>query len=594
MKTRNLPLRTGVILTGLLALLVAIPQVNTQSSGNPKKYLRKLRQATFRSIEKLVDPVTGLPHDRMDALILDVAPQLAFSRACIPTTAKSHDAAIDPRICPNECTRWGEQGLRISYSTPPGNFASYNIEASSSFDVTRAVFLELWARGEGGGERFEIVLWSDRAGGFPGRPSNALLTVKRKWKRYLIPVGDFSSPNVDLSKLFRLSIGFNDAIHPGGVIFLDQISFVDANGNPVYVALDEDTNVTNIGLYMASVAGAVESGIEDAASAASKLSRTLSSIEALEKFRGFPQTHNHVASLKPAAGDRCISFVDLGYLAAGLILVRQRFPELANRATALLAAMDWSWFYDEAVGLPYGCRFPDGSASDFHYDFFAADSMLAHFIAIGTDKLPPGSWNNLNRAADAPRCGSRGFFTPGWPGGGLFMQFFPAIFVDDSGTLLSQSACAFTEDQICLYMRLGAPAWGSSAVGVPPFACQYCGFGCDREDLLTAHASALALECVGRAALVQNLRSLEGLGARPPTGDGMVSLDFGFRSAVNWRSREVATAQFTLEQGMLFLSLCNDLTSDSIRQLVCRDPISGRARALIPEFSSTCSVPAQR
>jgi hypothetical protein len=297
--------------------------------------------------------------------------------------------------------------------------------------------------------------------------------------------------------------------------------------------------------------------------------------------------------LKPAGGDRCISFVDLGYLAAGLILVRQQFAELATRATALLAAMDWGWFYDEVVGLPYGCRFPDGSSSSFHYDFFAADSMLAHFIAIGADEMPSASWNNLNRAGDPPRCGGSGFFTPGWPGGGLFMQFFPAIFIDYRGTLLRQSACAFAEDQVCLYAQLGAPAWGSSAVGVPPFACQYCGFGCDRDDLLTAHASVLALQCVGRAALVRNLRALESLGARPLAGDGSNTLDFGFRSSVNWRTREVGTAYFALEQGMLFLSLCNDLNTDSLQQLVCQDPISRRARALIPEFSATCTDPAQ-
>ena len=591
----DLPRRSAVIIAALLAFLIATPHVAPQSTGNAKKYLKKLRQATFQSIEKMVDPVTGLPHDRMDAVLLDIAPQLACTRTCVPTIAKSEGATIDVTNCPNdECRRSGELGLRISYSTPPGNFASYNIEASSSFDVTRATYLELWAKGEKGGERFEVVLWSDRAGGFPGRPANALLSVERKWRKHRIPVRDFSSPAVDLSKLFRLSIGFNDAIHPGGVVFIDQVSLVDANGNPVYLALDEDTNVTNIGLYMACMAAAVESGIEDSANAVSKLTRTLSSIEALERFHGFPQTHNHVASLKPASGDRCISFVDLGYLAAGLILVRQRFPELAARATALLAAMDWGWFYDGAVGLPFGCRFPDGSASSFHYDFFAADSMLAHFIAIGANQIPADSWNNLNRAGAAPRCAGRSFFTPGWPGGGLFMQFFPAIFIEDSGTLLRQSACAFAEDQICLYAQLGAPAWGSSAVGVPPFACQYCGFGCDRNDLLTAHASVLALDCVGRTALVENLRSLEGLGVRPFASDGNATFDLGFRSAVNWRTREVATAHFVLEQAMLFLSLCNDLKSDSIRKLVCQDPIAVRARALIPEFSSTCRNSARR
>jgi hypothetical protein len=581
--------RLSAIIATLLLILFSVPSLRPQSSGNPKKYLKKLRQATFRSIEKLVDPVTGLPHDRMDASILDLVPQLAFTRVCVPTTARSQGASIDAAICPDdECRRSGEQGLRIRYSTPPlNNFASYSIDVTSSFDVTRAAFLELWAKGGNGDERFEVVLWSDPSS-FPGRPSSALLSTSRKWKKFRIPVGDFSSTTVNLSKLFRLSFGFNDAIHPGGVLFIDQVNFVDSNGNPVYIALDETTSVTNIGLYMASVVGAEHSGMIDHNDAVSRLAKTLASIERFEKFHGFPQTHNHVASLKSDAADRCISFVDLGYLAVGLILLRQDFSELSSRSGALLDAMEWDWFYDASAGLPFGCRFPDGSASGFHYDFYAADSLLAHFIAIGSNRFSAGSWNNLNRTGAPPRCQSKSFYVPGWTGGGLFMQFFPAIFIDDSGTLLRQSACAFVEDQMCQYSRIGAPAWGSSAVGVPPSACEYCGFGCDRDDLLTAHASVLAVDCVGRAPLVQNLKALENLGARPLASDGTDSADFGFRSAVNWRVREVTSAYFVLEQAMIFLSISNNLDGDSLRKLVCKDPISMRARSLIPEFSATC------
>lgn len=170
------------------------------------------------------------------------------------------------------------------------------------------------------------------------------------------------------------------------------------------------------------------------------------------------------------------------------------------------------------------------------------------------------------------------------------MQFFPAIFIDDEGTLLRHSACAFVNDQVCYYKQLGSSAWGSSAVGIPPFACTYCGFGCDRDDVLTAHASVLALDCVERSSLVQNLRALEGLGGRESVAEGNETFDFGFRTSVNWRTREVGTAYFVLEQAMVFLSLCNNLNGNSIRQLVCQDPIARRARALIPEFRSTCAL----
>jgi hypothetical protein len=283
-------------------------------------------------------------------------------------------------------------------------WGSYNVD-SSGFDVSQATYLEVWAKGAQGHERFEFVLWSNCQGEFPGRPASALIPVSQSWEQKRIPLSDFQ-PFVELSSLCRLSIGFNDAIHPGGTVYLDNIAFVDADGSRIHVPLDEETNVTNIGLYIASVLGALELGREDREEVVTKLSTTLASIEALEKWHGFPQTHNHVVSLRPSTGDQCISTVDLGNFAAGLILLRQIIPEFSGRVSVLLDAMEWSWLYDEEIGLPYGCRFPDGSASSWHYDFLAADSRLAHFIGIGTGNMPPTSWNNLNRSEKPNRCTS--------------------------------------------------------------------------------------------------------------------------------------------------------------------------------------------
>ncbi|HKQ79982.1 MAG TPA: hypothetical protein VJ810_40195 [Blastocatellia bacterium] len=448
--------------------------------------------------------------------------------------------------------------------------------------------MEFWAKGERGGERFEIVLWSDRSGEFPGRPAIAERTLSDRWERHRIPVLDFSSKTVDISKLSRLAFGFNDAMSRDGTIFIDQVSFVDGEGNPVDISLDEPTSVTNIGLYMSSRVGAVNTRIESYDSALSKLGNTLTSLERMEKWRGFPQTHNHVVSLKPDNGDRCISFVDTGYLAAGLILARQRFPELASRVNAMLDAMDWNWFYDDSKGLPYGCRFPDGSASTWHYNLYGADSLLAHFIAIGSGKFPPATWNNLDRSKVAPQCGAKGFLAPGWQGGGVFMQFLPGIFIDEEGTPLRDSACAFVDDQICFSRRIGAPAWGWSATATPPLGCDYCGFGCVRNEFVVPHASILAIDCIKRRNLVENLVAFEQLGARQSASDGGASYDFGFRASINWQNGEVATPYLVLDQSMAFLSLCNDLNANVVRKLFCQDPISRSARDRIPEFASRC------
>jgi hypothetical protein len=362
-------------------------------------------------------------------------------------------------------------------------------------------------------------------------------------------------------------------------------------------------------LYIADVIGALEMGWETEASARTKLNRTLTSLERLEKSHGFPHTHNHVVSLRTAMikekDDRCredlaglpekepslFSTVDLGNLAAGLILLRQRIPELSARAGALVDAMQWGWLYDTnpkgKVGLPYGCRASDGTPSEWwNYDWLAADSRLAHAIGIGTGGMPASSWKKLSRVREPVRCYSPRHFRPGWKGGGLFMAFLPGIFLDEIGSPLGNSANYFVRDQICEAERIGAPAWGWSATIMPDR--KYCGYGCERLEVLVPHASILAADYLNPAALMQNLQALQSLGTRPKVSDGTKLLDFGFRASVDWQAGKVTPDSLFLDQSMAFLSLVNKLDRGSIRNYVCQDPIARRIRARIPDYANSC------
>src|SRR5436190_14672102 len=55
---------------------VLSPSVTTSPAG----YLDKLSQATYRNLSDMVEPSTGLPHDRFDAVLFDIAPQFAVVR----------------------------------------------------------------------------------------------------------------------------------------------------------------------------------------------------------------------------------------------------------------------------------------------------------------------------------------------------------------------------------------------------------------------------------------------------------------------------------------------------------------------------------
>lgn len=561
-------------------------------STNNKGYLDTLTRDTYNCITAMVEPSTGLPHDRLDGALLDIIPQFAIIRDTIKIDTSENATLKYWRSQNTECIHTGNYGLKIQYNMPPGNWGCLKIERNYSFDVSKAAYLQFWAKGTQGGERFEIVLWSNIEDPWPDRPSSAVITVNTNWELKRIPLDDFKHEpyNIDLTSIERFSIGFNDGMHPGGTIYLDEIAFVDSVGNHIHIQLDEETSVTNIGLYISSVLGAIDLGLEEYNNAVSKLSTTLTSIESFRKWHGFPQTHNSVVSLMPSNGDTTICTIDLGNFAASLIVLRQRVPELSTRADALLNSMEWDWLYDTNVGLLFGGRFPDGSVTNYHCDWLCADSRLAYFIGIGTERIPPESWCNLRRDHEQPKCldSTLWYYEPGWDGGGLFMAFLSAIFLDERDSLFA-SARNFVLDQICHYNKIGAPAWGWSATALPPYGVQYGGYGYFSDSILVPHACLLAINSIGVDTVYNNLRSFEPLGARQTVTNGIKSFDFGFRASVNWQTGKVCTVYLVLDQSMTFLSLVNFEKDGIVRTIFCQDTITRKANELIPDYSDCCS-----
>lgn len=545
-----------------------------------------LAQALYRGILALVEPRTGLPHDRSSISLLDVAPQFTSARTS-PFSSAEPRARFDVLLSTADDSRHnGRYGLRFDYDMPASTWGSYNVDAPA-FDASQATFLEMWVKGARGGERFEIVLWSNCQAPFPGRPSNAMISAGSSWELRRLALADYR-PYVTLSSLCRLSFGFNDAIHPRGTVFVDDVAFVDQSGRRVALPLDEVTSASNIGLYIAAVIGAVELGLQDYEEAVSMLSRTLTSLEKLQKLHGFPQTHNHVVSLKPSAGDTCFAAVDFGNLALALVLLRNRVPELRDRVSCLLDAMEWEWLFDDSVGLLYGCRYADGRASDWHYNWLLADSRLAYFVGIGAGRLPASAWTRLDRSREPQRCATEWNLSPAWNGGGLFMAFMPRLFLDEQQSELEEASQNLLRDQVCYQGVVGAPAWGWSATALPPTGETYCGFGCQQDDVVVPHASLLAADSLTVDEIDQNLRALEQLGARPLVRDGDASFDYGHMASVNWRTGDIAPAQLLIDQSMAFLGLVNAHTGRRLPDIVCRDSIAQRARTLIEDYKTAC------
>ncbi len=227
-----------------------------------------------------------------------------------------------------------------------------------------------------------------------------------------------------------------------------------------------ETSTTNIGAYMWSTLVAEHLGIIGHAEAVSRLSKTIGTLETIERHEPSGQFYNwydHRTGAKltvwPPTGEPLtpiLSSVDNGWLATGLRLVSQGMPELASRAGALFDSMDFGFYYRPEVNRIAFFYAPDTGESPCCYDTIVSESRIASYIGIAKDELPQkeyfGAWRSFPNTCDwswqetKPLGENRDYFgvnvfegaypynntmvVPSW-GGSMFEALMPPLFVPE-------------------------------------------------------------------------------------------------------------------------------------------------------------------
>ena len=345
----------------------------------------------------------------------------------------------------------------------------------------------------------------------------------------------------------------------------------------------KNTSATNLGLYLAALAAARDMGFISAEEAEMRARKVLDGLEQFPTWHGFAQCWHGVADFTPSEDDTWVSLVDSGNYAMGLVAAAQAFPSLRARFQKLVDNMDWAGLYDtNAVQLYGGFDMKKQKFNpDWRVDMLATDSRSAAFMAVASGDTPPELWANLKREVDE-RYHVK-VLTPGWVGGGLFMQYLNGIFLNEKNTLVGRSSANFAYENMRHADALGLPVWGWSASVNPDGG--YLGWGVLRDDVVTPHASVLAIEDFPRE-VVNNLYVLQRMGARAPWVENGQSYNFGFRDSINQVSGKVADAYLVLDQSMLFLSLANFLENGLVRRYFTADPGVQSALKSIPDFAN--------
>jgi hypothetical protein len=365
------------------------------------------------------------------------------------------------------------------------------------------------------------------------------------------------------------------------------------------------TNITNVGLYLMCVVAGYDFKFITKEDAIRRLNLTLDSIEKLEKYKNFPYNYYDITIFQRTSN--FISFVDSGWLAAGLVVIKNAFPEtLGERCRKLLDGMDFSFFYDPVDEYMYHGFYTNiNYYSDYTYGVLYTEPRAISYLSIGKGDVPKDHWFKLSRTfpdtwawqTQMPKgrvdktylgCVTGGGyyiyddikFVPSW-GGSMFEALMPAIIIDEK--MLAPKGLGLNDErhvniQIKYALeKLAYPVFGMSPSCVPEggyteYGVKPLGIKGYKAGVVTPHATFLALEFAPKECIANIRRLLELYSAYG---------ECGFYDSINVQTGKVATKYLCLDQAMSFLALDNYLNDGAIRRRFAADPINKRAEELL-------------
>ena len=287
------------------------------------------------------------------------------------------------------------------------------------------------------------------------------------------------------------------------------------------------------------------------------------------------------------AFDNCffISNVDNGWYASGLIVVRQAMPELRHLVDGLIAPMNFGLFYDnraethcnvnpaipgnQPTGQMYGGYYvglpPEAGDNWTHYyhnGAFYSDPRISAYIGMGLRQMPETSWGprgfglaDVRTAQVQIKYATQQLHDPVW-------GMSPSSTPDDTGGYGGYGV-----------EGLAFPYYGTGAdASHPNEGLSQC-HGCATEDVVTPHASFLALDVAPQQAFA----NITALRSRYP---GVYGAD-GFFDAVNPTTGAVGHRNLVLDQSMVMAALDNALRDRALQRDFARDPVSWAAHTYL-------------
>jgi cyclic beta-1,2-glucan synthetase len=235
------------------------------------------------------------------------------------------------------------------------------------------------------------------------------------------------------------------------------------------------TSPTNIGMMLLSCLAARDFDIISTDGLVKRVSRTLCSIEKLEKYHGNLYNWYDTDTLKPSSNP-FISSVDSGNFVCCLVALKEglkefssenhEIPSLIKRIEKLIDETDFTIFYNKSKGLfVIGVDPENGKSSENHYDMLMSEARLLSYYAVAKRIVPKKHWRNLSRTMKR-----HGSYSGCVSFSGTFFEFFmPELLLKSKfGSLLYESLkyCIHCQKE---YARANGLPFGISESGYYAF-----------------------------------------------------------------------------------------------------------------------------
>ncbi|MFD1955460.1 GH36-type glycosyl hydrolase domain-containing protein [Paenibacillus thailandensis] len=376
---------------------------------------------------------------------------------------------------------------------------------------------------------------------------------------------------------------------------------------PVGVA--HRTSPTNIGLALACAVTARDFGFITTEGLLTRVSRTLDTIEKMDKWFGHLYNWYDTETLRPLP-PLYVSTVDSGNFIAYLIAVKQgildwarrdeesegpslteRANAIAERIEAIVRATDFRPLFDGEAGLfALGYHAALDRRETILYDLLASEARQASFLAIAFGQVPASHWFKLGRTMTK----SGKFATLLSWSGTMFEFLMPALLMRTyRDTIWDCTYKGVVARQIHYAAQRGVP-FGISESGYYAFDYQmnyqYRAFGVpglgfqrglENDLVLAPYAAIMALPVDKREALA-SLERMEKLGARGEHGY-FEAIDFTSGRLPAGRDHIVVKSFMAHHLGMSLLTLGNMLLPDTMVERFHADKRVQAAELLLQE-----------